>query len=277
MCVCAEQSGEVKRNCSQERNNWLGSMCEPRYSDQLREQMKEYWRRQVEENKLEDALTETQGLKNHFWLETEYIDVNGQRRELTEQKKEELLKDLTVITNLKPIEKEWPLVDWREEIKKQITLERLRPYLSKLCQPQTTVLRMLLTAAELKLDPIYIPYLKRNVGQRWPQDLGGATILTNINLIVNTCSRPVQWESDRIFKLGRRGKVKTIKTTNWTLGKLAVSVVLGNNPEHIHHLWVEIRRGKREVEEQPVTVEDDRPSSREAEAEEGDEGEENTD
>lgn len=51
---------------------------------------------------------------------------------------------------------------------------------------------------------------------------------------------------------------------------------MGNNPEHIHHLLVEISRGKREVEEQAVTVEDDRPSSREAEAKEGEEGEEDT-
>lgn len=262
MYVCVCSSAGTKGFFFLRSNSWPGSMFELTVSEYEKDRMRECLRLDREETRFRQALKESQGIRNLFWFETEYIDVNGQRRELTEQKKEELLRDLVKVTNIKLIEKEWPLVDWEGEIKKQITLEKLKPCLAKFCQHRTTI-ETLLTAAEIELDPIFVPYLKRNVGYRWPQDLGGATILKNIYIIVNSCSRPVQWESDRIFKLGRKGRIKLVTTTNWMLGKLAVSVVvLRKNPEHIQHLWVEIRRGKREVEEQAVTVEDDRPSSR---------------
>lgn len=169
-------------------------------------------RRSRDETRFRQAAKEAQEIRNHFWLESEYIDTEGQRRELTEQKKEELLRNLIKMTNLKQIEREWPLVDWQHEIEKYITLEKLKPCLTKFCHPRTTLLETLLTAARIKIDPVFVPYLKRNVEYRWPQDLGSATILKNIYIIVNSCTRPVQWESERIFKVGRKGRVKSFTT-----------------------------------------------------------------
>ena len=71
-----------------------------------------------DENDFQEALKLTKGIKNHFWLEKEFIDNEGQRQELTDQGKDELLKKLTKITNLTQVEREWPLVDWRDMIKK---------------------------------------------------------------------------------------------------------------------------------------------------------------
>ena len=57
-------------------------------------------REREDEDVCQGALKLTKGIKNHFWLEKEFIDNEGQRQELTDQGKDELLKKLTGITNL---------------------------------------------------------------------------------------------------------------------------------------------------------------------------------
>lgn len=145
-------------------------MFELMVSEYEKDRMRECLRQDREETRFRQTIKETQGIRNLFWLESEYTDINGQRKELTEQKKEELLRNLVKITNLKLIEKEWPLVDWQEEIKKkQITLEKLRPCLIRFCHPRTMLLETLLTRAV------------NEVVEDWPAEVPNPhTLLTNV-------------------------------------------------------------------------------------------------
>lgn len=97
-------------------------------------------RRQREEEKLRQAIELTKGIRNHFWLENQFINKEGQRQELTDEKRDELLQNVTKITNLGQLETEWPFVDWFEIVKSQITFEVLRPHLNKFSLPKSLIL-----------------------------------------------------------------------------------------------------------------------------------------
>jgi len=74
------------------------------------------WRHQESES-LRQTAELTKGIKNHFWLEKEFINAGGHKEELTEQIRDVFLRNLTQITNLDQLECEWPFVNWFKIIK----------------------------------------------------------------------------------------------------------------------------------------------------------------
>ena len=227
-----------------------------RARDHYDEENRREARERKEENDFKQALRQTKGIKNHFWLEKEFIDDEGQRQELTTQKKNEFLQKLTKITNLNQLEDEWPLVDWVKAIKRQITFEALRPHLNRFDLPKTTLLESLLIKSKINLNPLYIPYLKRDAWYTWPRGLGRATILRNMYMVVSSCLRPVQWESDIVVEVRHGGEIRPALVDNWTLERLEVVVVLRSNPNHTSHMWVEIYENGEETEEQSAVKEE---------------------
>jgi len=164
------------------------------------------------------------------------------------------LQNLTRITNLDQLEREWPYINWFRIIKRHLTFETLRPHLNKFELHRPLLREALPVISEIRLEPVCVPYLKSNLGHTWPPGLGGATILQNLYMVVGSCARSVKWESNTNFQIGRSGEIEPALVDNWTLDHLAVMVVLRNNPDQIHHLLIEIYHSKEDLEEVPITV-----------------------
>jgi len=171
------------------------------YAQREKEKGRRWGWRYRESESLKRTAELTKGIKNHFWLEKEFINEGGHREELTERIRDIFLQNLTQIVNLDQLEREWPFVNWFKIIKQYISFETLRPHLNKFELPKPLLREALPITSEIRLDPVCLPYLKSNLGHAWPPGLGGATILQNLYLVIGSCARQVKWESDVIFQI----------------------------------------------------------------------------
>lgn len=76
------------------------------------------------------VLTDTKGIRNHFWEEATCI---GEEQNLTEEKMEWYLKQLTDIRNLDSAQWEWPYNEWGKIVQEFCKVGVLRSYLNEVC------------------------------------------------------------------------------------------------------------------------------------------------
>jgi hypothetical protein len=114
------------------------------------------------ENQFQEALVKTQGIHNHFWLESSFVDLDGQVQKLTEFNKNNFLRKLIKITNLREKSIEWPGILWEDVVHKHITIRQLTTNLFRLCAPASSQLENKLNVIDIPVDPVVAPYLKRN-------------------------------------------------------------------------------------------------------------------
>ena len=100
-----------------------------------------------------------------------------------------------------------------------------KPHLNKFNLPKTILLNPQLTAIEVKIDSVWIPYVKGKKGPNLPKGLQVASVLRNVYMKVSSCIRSVKWESDTIFEVKQGREIRPVLVDNWTLERLAVLVV----------------------------------------------------
>ncbi len=59
------------------------------------------WSNEKDYQTFQATLVKTRGIHNHFWLESKFVDLDGQVQRLTEYRKNNLLRTLTKILNLR--------------------------------------------------------------------------------------------------------------------------------------------------------------------------------
>ncbi len=201
-----------------------------------------------------EALVQTQGLHNHFWLESEFVDLNGQEKTLTEYRKNSFLRKLTTILNLREIAFEWPDIPWGDVVFRHIKIRQLADNLLGLCTPASSQQEAALNVINIPVDPIVAPYLKRNISGQWIRDRLGATILNNVRLRVSATTRQVAWTSNVLFSTDEMGNALPMYIPGITLRRLLVTIELKSQPQYTQYLWVEIQRDRERAETPQVDL-----------------------
>lgn len=198
----------------------------------------------------QETLIRTRGLHNHFWMESQFLDLDGQVQKLTEYRKNNFLWKLTKILNLNEIAFEWPRISWEEIVHKHITIRQLVDKLEVLCTPASTPLEAALNVVEIPVEPVVAPYLRRNLEGLCPEGVLGNTILNNIRLRLTAVTREVAWASRVLVRSDEAGNVLPMYVTGRTLRRLLVTIVLKNEPRYMQHLWLEVHRDRERAEVQ---------------------------
>lgn len=206
------------------------------------------WSSERDYQTFQETLVRARGLHNHFWLESVFIDLDGQIQILTEYRKNNFLRKLTKIINLREITSEWPRISWEDVVFRHITVHQLADKLLGLCAPAASQLEAALNVIDIPVDPVVAPYLKRNLSDQWPGDISGATILNNVCLRVLATTREVAWTSKVLFRTDEMGNALPMYMTGRTLRHLLVTIELRSQPQYTQNLWVEIQKDRERAE-----------------------------
>lgn len=206
------------------------------------------WSNERDYQTFQETLVKTRGLHNHFWLESQFVDLDGQVQRLTEYKKNILLRKLTKIVNLREITFEWPRISWEDVVFRHISIRQLANKLLGLCAPAPSQLEAALNVIDIPVDPVVAPYLRRNLSGQWPEDISGATILNNVRLRVSATTREVAWTSKVLFRSDEMGNALPMYMTGRTLRRLLVTIELRSQPQYTQNLWVEIQKDRERAE-----------------------------
>lgn len=207
------------------------------------------WRSQKDHQMFQETLIKTRGLHSHFWLESHFVDLDGEVRRLTEYRKNKFLQKLTKIVNLREVEQEWPMIDWEEVVHKNSRVRHLAEKLKGLCSPELTcMLEDALNVVEIPVNPVLAPYLRRNLESPCPENIAGATILKNVRLRLSATRREVTWTSRVLYNTDAAGNTLPMFVTGRTLRRLFVTIEIKSEPHYIQHLWVEVHKDPERAE-----------------------------
>lgn len=145
-----------------------------------------------EDRRRAQALIESEGKYTHFWNESTYIDINGKKQILTDEKKEEILQALIRPINLERAETAWPTVYWKAAIEKHVTLKTVKSYLEEYCR--RCGIRRTCTQKPFELE---IPLSPKVVPNYQNQGDNPVMVLKRPRLVLCVWTRPGEWKKKK--------------------------------------------------------------------------------